>query len=134
MVDIALHVDDRHAGVFRNIAQVFVALAPVAVPDGDAVSVGGEYLADLLWRISVRNLHLIRFQENSMATQARHSGLKRVARARRGKEEEHKERFVFQQARWQVKSPFHFEVEGELQHGLQFFSRPFLRTDKIMST
>src|SRR5713226_278700 len=76
VVDIALHVDDRHAGVFGYVAQVLIAVTPIAMADGDAVSIRGENLTNLFRCVTVRNLHFVGFEENSMSPQARHTRLK----------------------------------------------------------
>src|SRR5438876_949471 len=76
MIDITLHVNDRHTGVFGYLTQVSVTVAPITMANGDTMPVGRENFADLLGRISMGDLHFVGFQENSMTTQARHSRLK----------------------------------------------------------
>lgn len=134
MVDVALHVDHWHAGMFRDGAQVLVALAPIAVTDGDAVTIGREDFADLFGRVAMRNLRFAGIEEDGMAAQARHTGLERIARARGRKEKKHEERLVAQQARGQVETPLHFEIGGKLEDGFKLFFCPFLGTDEVSTT
>ena len=81
MIDVTLHVEDRDTRMFGDVTEVFVAIAPVAVANGDAVAVGGEDFADFFGRIAVRDLHFVRLKENSVTAQACHACLKGVARA-----------------------------------------------------
>src|SRR5713226_1446984 len=81
VVDVALHVDDGDTGVFGHITQVFVAIAPIAVANGNTMSIGREDSADLFGGIAVRDLHFVGFQEDGVSAEARHAGLEGVASA-----------------------------------------------------
>ena len=82
VVDITLHVDDGNTRMLGYVAEIFVALAPIAVADGDTMPIGRENFANLFGCITVGDLHFVRFQENSMAAQPCHACLEGVTRAR----------------------------------------------------
>ncbi len=53
MINVALHVEDRRAAGFGNSIQVFVAIAKVAVTNGNAIEIATKDLADLHGGIAV---------------------------------------------------------------------------------
>src|SRR6266536_2525883 len=56
VVDVALHVEDRHPAGLGNLSHVPVARLPVDLPDGDPVVVASQDLPYLLGRVAVGDL------------------------------------------------------------------------------
>ena len=56
MINIALHVQYRHAAGFGDCVQVTVADAPVHVADGDAIVIPAEDFADFLGCVAMADL------------------------------------------------------------------------------
>ena len=87
MVDLALHVEHRHAAVLGHGVQIAVADAPVDVADGDAIEITAKYFTDLFRSVTVRDLGGARFNERCMAAQVGHTCFKRPTGAGAAKEE-----------------------------------------------
>ena len=132
MVDVALHVDDRHVGPFRHFAHVGVALAgDQVVPDGDGVAVAGENDAGVLGAFAVRDLHRVGGEKVRVAAELRHAGFERVPRARGLVEEHQEDGLVGQVAVRDAPLEFPLEVAGNVQHDVQFGVGPFLGGDPV---
>ena len=97
VVDVALHVEDRHRGVLGDLAHVAVALAGhEVVPDGDGVAVAREDDAHVLGRLAVGRLRGLGRDEVRVGAELRRAGLEGVARARGLVEEEQEDGLVRQ--------------------------------------
>jgi len=94
VIDIALHIQYRHARSLGDFVQVSVAYPPITVADRDAVKVAPVNLANLLWRITVRNLRRAGLNECRVSAKMGHAGFERAARARTAEEEQHSEHFI----------------------------------------
>ncbi len=100
MVDVALHVDDRHVGGGGHRPHVLVALVEhEVVPDADAVAHRGENLAGVFRRFAVADLRGVGVEEVRMPAELRHAGFERVASAGRLIEEQQERRLMRQQQR-----------------------------------
>ena len=60
MIDIALHIDDGYAGIFSHVSQVFIAVTPITMANGDAVFIGRE--GDIV----NRRYKILRIQSNQV--------------------------------------------------------------------
>src|SRR5690606_20933520 len=94
VVDIALHVEDRHAACLGHLTNILVTVIPIALPDSYPVVVAPQDLADLFRCIPVRDLSGGTFNEGAVAAQLGDSGLEAGPRARGGEEEEHRQGLV----------------------------------------
>ena len=121
MVDVALHIEDRHARRFGDRVEVAIADAPVHVANRDAVEIAPENFADFFRRVAVRNLRRARFDERAVPAELRDAGFKRAARARAGEKEQHRQHLIAQNRVRFVQRAFAFQVERHVEDGFDFF-------------
>jgi hypothetical protein len=76
MVNVALHIQNRHPGSFCHFIEVAVADTPIDVADGDAVKITAKDFADLLGGITVGDLGGLALNESAVAPQLCHASLK----------------------------------------------------------
>ncbi len=120
MINITLHIQDRHAAVPGNFIEVGIANAPVAVADGDAVKIAAVDLADFFGGIAVGNLGGLAFDESAVPTELSHASFERAAGARAAEEEQHCQHFIAQIGVGFIERALALEVPGDVQNGFDF--------------
>ena len=128
---VALHVEHRHAAGGGHVADVAIAEAPIALADGDAVVVAAENLADLLGRVAVADLGGGAVDELRVPAQLGHAGLKAVARARAGEEEQHRQHLVAQVGVGIAERPLALQIQGHIEDGVDLVFGPLLGGDHV---
>jgi len=123
VVDVALHIQNRHAAVSGDFVEVAVADAPVAVADGDAVKITSVNLADFLGGIAVRDLGCLALDEGAMSAELRHASFKRAARAGAAEEEQHCQNFIAQVGMGFAEGALALEVPSDVEDSFDFFLR-----------
>ena len=75
MINVALHIEHRHAAGFGDCIEVAVADAPIHVADGDPVVIASKNFSNFLGRIAVGDLGRFALDECSVPAQLGHAGL-----------------------------------------------------------
>ena len=133
VIDVALHVEHRHARRLCNRIQITVAQAPVDMANGDAIEIAAKDFADLLGGIAVRDLRRARFDERGVAAQLCHAGLKRSARARAAEEEQHRQHLVAQTSVGLIQRALALQIERHIHDGFNLFFAKVEVADEVTS-
>src|SRR3990170_3809647 len=101
--------------------EIAVADPPIDVPDGDAVEVTTEDLADLLGRIAVGDLRRLGLDKGGVAAKLSHTRLKRATGAGAAEKEQHRQDLVAQIGMRLSQRPLALQIKGDIQNGLDLF-------------
>ena len=131
MIDVALHVQHRGAAGFGDATQIFVALTPGDLADGDAVEIATENIADFFGGVAMLDLGGAAVDEGRMSAQLGHARLERAAGAGGAEEEHHRQHFVAQISVGNAQSAFLFQIHRHFHNGVDLILRPLLSGDHI---